>query len=154
MRLTPGQLSLLEVDDEPQSVPRKKSPAKRQKPTLNDKPREKPQETCRRPARPSPVASALAPDRAALLTTGEAAKLLHVHPRTVQRLVERGQLCAVHLGSAVRFDPHDVMTLIEDVKRERAAPAEHSPLRARHRASSSFAERLRSKHHEHRTTQT
>src|SRR5947208_4799089 len=40
-------------------------------------------------------------DGATLLTTIEAAHLLRVHPRTVQRLVERGQLSAVHLGGAV-----------------------------------------------------
>jgi hypothetical protein len=34
----------------------------------------------------------------------------------VQRLVERGQLCTVRLGGAVRFDPHDVARLIERVK--------------------------------------
>jgi excisionase family DNA binding protein len=45
---------------------------------------------------------------AGLLTTAEAAAVLHVHPRTVQRLVERSQLEAIHLGAAVRFDPQDV----------------------------------------------
>jgi excisionase family DNA binding protein len=51
-----------------------------------------------------------------LLTTEEAAALLHVHPRTVQRLVERGDLSAVHPGGAVRFDQQDVHGLIARVK--------------------------------------
>lgn len=86
------------------------------------------------------------PDAApVLLTTDEAAALLHVHPRTVQRLVERGELCAVHLGCAVRFDPQDIATLVERVKRGgRTAPAVSDPLPARRRGSVSFADRLRS----------
>ncbi|HJU35887.1 MAG TPA: helix-turn-helix domain-containing protein [Gaiellaceae bacterium] len=56
-----------------------------------------------------------------LLTTSETAALLHVHPRTVQRLVERGQLEAIHLGTAVRFDPGDVAALTEREKQRAAA---------------------------------
>jgi excisionase family DNA binding protein len=83
----------------------------------------------------------------ALLTTEEAASVLLVHPRTVQRLVERGHLCAVHIGSAVRFDPQDVGGLVERVKSARRTPAS---VRARGRGGGSFAERLRSRQHEHR----
>jgi excisionase family DNA binding protein len=90
-----------------------------------------------------------------LLTTSETAALLHVHPRTVQRLVERGQLEAIHLGTAVRFDPGDVAALTEREK-QRAATAP-TPLADRVRASRgarvSFAERLRSRQHEHRAAQ-
>jgi excisionase family DNA binding protein len=86
----------------------------------------------------------------ALLTTEEAASVLRVHPRTVQRLVERGHLCAVHIGSAVRFDPQDVGGLVERVKSPRTAPAVDSRIRARGRGAGSFAERLRSRQHEHR----
>jgi excisionase family DNA binding protein len=93
-------------------------------------------------------------DTAALLTTGEAARLLRVHPRTVQRLVGRGELRAVHLGGAVRFDPHDVGALVERVKHSPAAPAAINPVRARRFAASSFAERLRSRNDEHRAAQT
>ena len=46
-----------------------------------------------------------APDGQRLLTTDEAAALLHVHPRTVQRLVERGELVRRPPRRAVRFDP-------------------------------------------------
>ena len=53
----------------------------------------------------------------ALLTTREAADLLRVHPRTVQRLVRRGDLAAVRLGTATRFDPDDVACLIAQLKR-------------------------------------
>jgi excisionase family DNA binding protein len=86
------------------------------------------------------------------LTTREAATLLHVHPRTVQRLVERGQLCAVHLGAAVRFDPNDVNALIADVKERPRALATDGGVKARPGAGSSFADRLRSQRHEHRAT--
>ena len=88
----------------------------------------------------------------ALLTTREAAELLHVHPRTVQRLVERGELAAVHVGAAVRFDRADLVDLTARFKRRPAGPpsarAEVKPNRAR--AGVSFAERLRSQRDEHR----
>jgi excisionase family DNA binding protein len=98
--------------------------------------------------------TASAVDTGTLLTTSEAARLLRVHPRTVQRLVGRGELRAVHLGGAVRFDPRDVGALVERVKRSPAAPAAINPVRARRFAASSFAERLRSRNDEHRAAQT
>jgi excisionase family DNA binding protein len=89
---------------------------------------------------------------AALLTTGEAAELLHVHPRTVQRLVERGELAVVHLGAAVRFDRNDLADLTGRLKERTAGPSsvrtEVTP--AKGRAHVSFAERLRSQRDEHR----
>jgi excisionase family DNA binding protein len=90
-----------------------------------------------------------------LLTTSETAALLHVHPRTVQRLVERGQLEAIHLGTAVRFDPGDVAALTERQKqRAAAAPTVLADrVRASRDARVSFAERLRSRQHEHRAAQ-
>jgi excisionase family DNA binding protein len=88
----------------------------------------------------------------ALLTTREAADALRVHPRTVQRLVERGQLNAVHLGTAVRFDLADIADLTDRLKHRAAGP---TPPKAavveRSRAGVlSFAERLRSTQDEHR----
>jgi excisionase family DNA binding protein len=98
---------------------------------------------------PTPGGAASTP---ALLTTKEAATLLHVHPRTVQRLVERGQLSAVRLGAAVRFDPLDLAWLAERLKHtggaSTAAPA--SAVHAGRGTSVSFADRLRSQRHEHR----
>ncbi len=85
-----------------------------------------------------------------LLTTNEAARLLRVHPRTVQRLVERGELSAVHLGSAVRFDPHDIAGLVARVKDTAVTTESDEPLRRPVRlkraiaASSSFRNRVRS----------
>jgi len=88
----------------------------------------------------------------ALLTTREVAELLHVHPRTVQRLVERGELAAVHVGAAVRFDRRDLGDLTARLKSRPAGPptarAEVTPDRGR--AHVSFAERLRSQRDEHR----
>lgn len=88
----------------------------------------------------------------ALLTTQEAADLLHVHPRTIQRLVERGELAAVHVGAAVRFERTDLADLTARLKSCAAGPAapraEVTPRRGR--APVSFAERLRSQRDEHR----
>jgi excisionase family DNA binding protein len=103
---------------------------------------------------PEPPAVDQALGAPGLLTTSETAELLHVHPRTVQRLVERGQLEAIHLGTAVRFDPGDVAALTEREK-QRAAPAPTlaDRVRASRGARVSFAERLRSRQHEHRAAQ-
>jgi excisionase family DNA binding protein len=124
MRLHAGQLSLLETDSPPQAETiegTKRAP--RQRPTRPDKVAEGATPGRGRAAAQRHITSASVADGAALLTTDEAANLLHVHPRTVQRLVERGQLCTVRLGGAVRFDPHDVARLIERVKRG-AAPSD------------------------------
>ena len=81
------------------------------------------------------------------MTTNEAASLLRVHPRTVQRLVERGQLTAVHLGAAVRFDPKDVTGLISRVKHEPACAASDARVPRRSAravpAATSFRDRVR-----------
>ena len=109
----------------------------------------------RSPASPAAQAyevTGLAPTGSALLTTREAAEVLHVHPRTVQRLVERGELSVIRLGSAVRFDPFDLGGLISRLKR-RTKNSESSvadSVRARNGAAVSFADRLRSQQHEHR----
>jgi excisionase family DNA binding protein len=89
---------------------------------------------------------------AALLTTQEAAELLHVHPRTVQRLVERGELAAVHVGTAVRFEQRDLVELTARLKsRVSGPPTAHTEVTpGRGRARVSFAERLRSQRDEHR----
>jgi excisionase family DNA binding protein len=107
------------------------------------------------PSTPEPPAVDEAQVAPGLLTTSETAALLLVHPRTVQRLVERGQLEAIHLGTAVRFDPGDVAALTEREKqRAAAAPtALADRVRASRGARVSFAERLRSRQHEHRAAQ-
>lgn len=94
----------------------------------------------------APTAGSVSP--VALLTTQEAAGVLRVHPRTVQRLVERGELCVVHLGAAVRFDPRDLTSLVTRVKRAPANQSSAEPwstsLSRGAVASSSFRERVRS----------
>jgi excisionase family DNA binding protein len=109
----------------------------------------------RTPCPPEPPAVDEAQVAPGLLTTSETAALLHVHPRTVQRLVERGQLEAIHLGSAVRFDPGDVAALTEREKQPAAAAptALADRVRASRGARVSFTERLRSRQHEHRAAQ-
>jgi excisionase family DNA binding protein len=154
MALHPGQLSLLEPD-EPLKPPKNNTSrrTKRQPTTRRDKPAESITTKRGGASAQRHATSGPAVDKSALLTTIEAAVLLHVHPRTVQRLVDRGQLCAVHLGSAVRFDPRDVAGLIDGVKRGRPTRAATNPIRARTRASGSFSERLRSRRDEHRAAQ-
>lgn len=94
------------------------------------------------------------PPPTALLTTQETASLLRVHSRTVQRLVERGQLSAIHLGAAVRFDPADVADLTARLKRRTEAPHPSTEIVGPGRGNrASFAERLRSRQHEHRAAQ-
>jgi excisionase family DNA binding protein len=89
-----------------------------------------------------------------LLTTKEAAQLLRVHPRTVQRLVERGQLTVVQLGAAVRFDPIDVAGLTARLKRREGAPTTSTVevIRPARGGRVSFSDRLRSHRDEHRTS--
>ena len=97
-------------------------------------------------ARDGTPASA-APTSPALLTTAEAADVLRVHPRTVQRLVERGQLDAIHIGAAVRFDAQDVADLTLRLKRPArlTAAASGDILRPSRPVRIRFAERLRSR---------
>src|SRR4051794_32790907 len=116
MRVHAAQLSLLEIDEPPKGNASKRSTRPdRQRATRRDKPAE----TAKRPRHgaraksqsPPPVIPAVG-----LLTTEEAAVCLHVHSRTVQRLVERGDLSSVHLGGAVGFVQQDVQDLIARVK--------------------------------------
>jgi excisionase family DNA binding protein len=81
----------------------------------------------------------------ALLTTREVADALHVHPRTVQRLVERGELAVVRLGAAIRFDPAELVRLIAERTRTARSPESQPDTGRRPRPSGvSFAKRLRS----------
>jgi excisionase family DNA binding protein len=75
-----------------------------------------------------------------LLTKAQVAAELKVHPRTVQRLVARGELTPIRIpGTTVlRFDADDVKELV-DRGRARAdpAPARRGPV------PGGFVERLR-----------
>jgi excisionase family DNA binding protein len=137
----PGQLSIF--DDVSVDTDRAEAPAD----GLTETPPAPPVASSRLQSQPSEVSAA-----AALLTTQEAAELLHVHPRTIQRLVERGELAAVHLGTAVRFDRSDLAALTGRLKSRAAGPPAPRPdvKAARNGASVSFAERLRSQRDEHR----
>jgi excisionase family DNA binding protein len=126
-------------------------------PTGRHAPGTPPQERTNTPAAPvvpsRPQSQPPKPSTAsALLTTQEAADLLHVHPRTIQRLVERGELAAVHVGTAVRFDRADLADLTARLKSRAAGPptARSDVTPDRGRARVSFAERLRSQRDEHR----
>ena len=140
MRVHAGQLSLLEIDEPPKGNASKRATrSEQQTATGRDKPAETATHPRRAPRKKTLASAAPATPSVALLTTEEAAALLHVHPRTVQRLVERGDLSAVHLGGAVRFDPLDVHGLIEQVKRRVANPAKRDAVRPRNRKSRATA---------------
>lgn len=49
-----------------------------------------------------------------LLDSREAAAILKVHPRTLQRLVHRGQIHAVHVGKLWRFRPSALEAWMDD----------------------------------------
>jgi excisionase family DNA binding protein len=66
---------------------------------------------------------------ARLLTAGDVAERLELHPRTVLRLAREGRLRRVKLGHrTVRFVPEDVEAYIEGERQQQDAPA---PLRER-----------------------
>jgi len=43
------------------------------------------------------------PDLAPLLNTEEAAKLLRIHPKTLQRMARKGEIPAIQIGKLWRF---------------------------------------------------
>lgn len=49
-----------------------------------------------------------------LLTIGETATALHVHPATVRRLIAKGSLHAVHVGKSVRVPRRAIEALTGD----------------------------------------
>jgi excisionase family DNA binding protein len=64
-----------------------------------------------------------------LLRREQVAKLLEVHPKTVQRLGDSGKLAVVRLGRAVRYRRDQVERFVEEAT---ASPAPgRSPLTAR-----------------------
>jgi excisionase family DNA binding protein len=52
-------------------------------------------------------------DREPLLDSNQAAAILKVHPRTLQRLVHRGEIGAVHVGKLWRFKPSALTAWID-----------------------------------------
>lgn len=51
-----------------------------------------------------------------LLTVNELADILSVNQLTIRRMVKRGQLVAVRIGRAVRFDPADIDAYLATVR--------------------------------------
>jgi excisionase family DNA binding protein len=146
----PEQLSLPLFDSEPADVPPstpRLEDGRRRRRVVSSRSETQPVEVSANDV--PPAASSTAP---ALLTTQEAAAALHVHPRTVQRLVERGHLSAVHLGAAVRFDPADIADLTDRLKRRASGltPSTTAVVQRSRAGGVSFAERLRSTQDEHR----
>lgn len=128
------------------STPKHNRPRSRRRGVVSSRSRTQPVDVSANETAP---AASTAP---ALLTTREAADALRVHPRTVQRLVERGQLSAVHLGTAIRFDPADIAELTDRLKRRASGqtPSTAAVVERSRAGRVSFAERLRSTQDEHR----
>ena len=51
----------------------------------------------------------------------DAARMLSVHPRTVRRLIERGEIPAGRIGHQWRIDPEVLAAMIRGGRREVAA---------------------------------
>jgi putative molybdopterin biosynthesis protein len=52
-------------------------------------------------------------DGTVLLTPGEAARMAQVHRDTIYRLVDRGELRALHVGRQLRIDPADFRAYLD-----------------------------------------
>jgi excisionase family DNA binding protein len=52
-------------------------------------------------------------DDSKLLTIDDVAKYLQMHPRTIMRMVDRGELPAVRFGASVRFEVEAVRAFVE-----------------------------------------
>jgi len=50
---------------------------------------------------------------ARIFNVRQAAEWLQIHPVTLRRLVERGQLRAAHIGDTLRFREQDLLALFE-----------------------------------------
>ena len=48
-----------------------------------------------------------------LMTVDEVATYLQIHPRTIMRMVDRGELPVVRLGKSVRFEVEAVRQFVE-----------------------------------------
>ncbi len=66
----------------------------------------------RDPGRATPPAASAPTASAPLLTLQAAAAHLDVHPRTIRRWVDGGELAAVRIGSVVRIRPADLDAFI------------------------------------------
>jgi excisionase family DNA binding protein len=56
------------------------------------------------------------PNVVRLLTRAEAAERLGLSTKSVDRLLQRGELRAIRLGAAVRIDPRDLDDLIRNAR--------------------------------------
>jgi excisionase family DNA binding protein len=81
-----------------------------------------------------------------LLTVSEVAEDLAIHPKTVRRLVARGELAAVKIGAAVRVHPADVDAFVDEHRVQNGERRREPRPRVRASAArASFADRLRLK---------
>lgn len=51
-----------------------------------------------------------------LLTKEQLAKRLHLSARSIERLVAAGELRALKIGRAIRFDPRDVQAYLDALR--------------------------------------
>ena len=71
---------------------------------------------------PSPVVTADPTQVGTLYTTGEVAKLLRVHPRTIQEWIKNGTLTAVRYGKLIRIRQADLQSFGEVVNQRTPDP--------------------------------
>ena len=62
-----------------------------------------------------------------LFTTGEVAKLLRVHPRTIQEWIKNGTLTAVRYGKLIRIRQADLATFGEVLNPHTTSSEDASP---------------------------
>jgi len=62
------------------------------------------------------------PTEPLLLRKREVVQLLGISPRSLDRLIARGQLHRVRLGGSVRFRPQDVRELVEQHREKEQVP--------------------------------
>ena len=60
------------------------------------------------------TSSVLGPGAQRLLNSNQAAEFLGVHPRTLQRMVNRGEIVGVRVGKLWRFVPSTIQDWVED----------------------------------------
>jgi excisionase family DNA binding protein len=80
-------------------------------------------------APPATPPTAAAPE-ALLLTAAEAARRLSVSPRTLWGLTDRGEVPAVRIGRAVRYDPRDLAAYVDHLRSQARQAVQDGPAAA------------------------
>ncbi len=71
----------------------------------------------------------------AFYSVGQIARMLHMHPKTIQRYIREGKLCAAKIGKGWRVTGHDLSRFTEENGLGSATPQAPSAPRERARAT-------------------